>query len=97
MDMPREMGIIVSGTRRLGREFRDTTLVEGDCLILFIPSLGNTASSLFRPRRNILVVFDGVFLLGSSTDGKSHAGAQSSQKYTPSRDTQRFDDRLRFS
>jgi hypothetical protein len=37
--------------------------VEGDCLILFIPSLGKTASSLFRPRRNILVVFDGVFLL----------------------------------
>jgi hypothetical protein len=38
-------------------------VVEGDCLILFILSLGNTASSLFRPRRNIHKVFDGVFLL----------------------------------
>jgi hypothetical protein len=39
------------------------TFVEGDCLICFIPSLGNTASSLFRPRRDILAVFDGVFYL----------------------------------
>jgi hypothetical protein len=39
------------------------TVVEGNCLIFFIPSLGNTASSLFRPRRDILAVFDGVFYL----------------------------------
>ncbi|HEY3392795.1 MAG TPA: hypothetical protein VGK58_08815 [Lacipirellulaceae bacterium] len=57
------MGIIVSGTRpaRVNRESH--SFVAGDCLILFIPSLGNTASSLFRPRRDILAVFDGVFYL----------------------------------
>ena len=44
-----------------------STLVEGDCLILFIPSLGKLASSLFRPRRNILAVFDGVFYWLSSS------------------------------
>jgi len=37
--------------------------VAGDCLLLFIPHSEILASSLFRPRRNILAVFDGVFLL----------------------------------
>jgi hypothetical protein len=39
-----EIGIITSGTTCLGLEsFRDQhpTIVEGDCLIYFIPSLGN--------------------------------------------------------
>jgi hypothetical protein len=35
--------------------------VDGDCLIFYHPLRGNTASSLFRPRRDILAVFDGVF------------------------------------
>jgi hypothetical protein len=50
--------------------------VEGDCLILFIPSLGNTASSLFRPRRDILAVFDGVFLLGDCEARRDFDGSR---------------------
>jgi hypothetical protein len=48
------------------------TFVEGDCLICFIPSLGNTASSLFRPRRDILAVFDGVFFIGALRMNPAH-------------------------
>jgi hypothetical protein len=66
MDTDYEIGIIGSGTRfdcvcRISLP----RFVVGDCLISFIPSLGNTASSLFRPRRDILAVFDGVFYWSS--------------------------------
>jgi hypothetical protein len=40
---------------------------QGYCLIILYPLTRKTsASSLFRPRRNILAVFDGVFSLAKS-------------------------------
>lgn len=66
MDTTIEIGIIVSGsTDVLVDVFRDTkaTIVEGDCLILFIPTLGNIGLFSVPAPSIILVVFDGVFYL----------------------------------
>lgn len=66
MDTTIEIGIIVSGsTDVLVDVFRDTkaTIVEGDCLIFFIPTLGNIGLFSVPAPSIILVVFDGVFYL----------------------------------
>lgn len=66
MDTTIEIGIIVRGsTEALVDVFRDTkaTIVEGDCLIFFIPTLGNIGLFSVPAPSIILVVFDGVFYL----------------------------------
>jgi hypothetical protein len=56
------MGIIVSGTSLGQSPETNTTLVERRLPNLFYSlTRKSLASSLFRPRRNILAVFDGVF------------------------------------
>jgi hypothetical protein len=61
MDTPYETGIIVGGTRQRFDFSGTTTRRLPDS---FYPLTRKTsASSLFRPRRNILAVFDGVFYL----------------------------------
>jgi hypothetical protein len=64
MDTPGETGIIVGGTRHWSDFSGTTTRRLPDT---FYPLTRKTsASSLFRPRRNILAVFDGVFYLAES-------------------------------